>query len=99
MYALDPHKLMRTLEDLNMLEHAKIVLSAMKERRLTSPDLRVQRLDYPEGDAADENNYLTVTLKEDGISFGRMPVRFWGNMKEQYEAYNPDYAGVYKPEK
>lgn len=96
LYAQDPHKLMRTIEDLNMLEHAKIVLSAMKERRFTSADLRVQRLDYPEGDAEDENNYLTVTLKEDGIDFGRMPVRFWGSMKEQYEANNPDYTGVYQ---
>ena len=96
LYALDPHKLMRTIEDLNMLEHAKIVLSAMKERRFTSADLRIQRLDYPEGDTEDENNYLTVTLKEDGIAFGRMPVRFWGNMKEQYEVNNPDYTGVYQ---
>ena len=37
--------------------------------------------------------------QEDGeTKFERVPVRFWGNMKEEYEKHNPDYAGVYKPE-
>ena len=33
------------------------------------------------------------------VKFERIPLRYWGNMKEQYEAHNPDYAGVYRPEK
>ena len=97
LYALDPHKLMRSLEDLVMIEHAKIILNAMRERRFTNPELGVQRLDYPENNEEEANSYLTLTLGDDGIRFGRLPLRYWGNQKEQYEAHNPDYTGVYRP--
>jgi succinate dehydrogenase/fumarate reductase flavoprotein subunit len=97
LYALDPHKLMRSLEDLSLIEYAKIVINAMKERRLTNPKLRVERIDYPENNEEELSNYLTLKLENDEIKFGRVPIRFWGNMKEQYEAHNQDYTGVYKP--
>ena len=29
-------------------------------------------------------------------AYERVPTGFWGDLKEQYEKYNPDYAGVYK---
>ena len=98
LYALDPHKLMRSLEALTAIEHAKIILNAMKERRFTARELSIKRVDYPETDEEELNNYLTLTLKDDGIQFGKLPIRFWGNMKEEYEAHNKDYTGVYKPE-
>ncbi len=98
LYALDPHKLMRCVEDLSILEHAKIAISAMKERRLTSRALGVQRLDYPNADPEDQGKYLLVYQEDGETKFERVPVRFWGNMKEEYEKHNPDYAGVYKPE-
>ena len=99
LYALDPHKLMRSLEDLSMIEHAKIIIQAMKERRLTSAKLGVKRLDYPNGDPEEEKNYLLLHQENGETKFERLPIRFWGNMKEQYEAHNPDYTGVWKPEK
>ena len=98
LYALDPHKLMRTLEDLSMLEHAKIALQAMKERKFSSVELGLTRLDYPEPDEEDMNNYLVVKQENGKTKFRRVPVRYWGNMKEQYEAHNMDYTGVYRPE-
>ena len=98
LYALDPHKLMRSLEDLSMIEHAKIIIHAMKERRLTSPKLGVKRLDYPNGDPEEEKNYLLLHEENGEVKFERLPIRFWGNMKEQYEAHNKDYTGVWKPE-
>ncbi len=98
LYALDPHKLMRSLEDLFLIEHAKIVINAMKERKFTARELGVERLDYPETDEEDLNNYLTMKQVDGKIEFERLPVRFWGNMKEEYEAHNKDYTGVYKPE-
>ena len=57
----------------------------------------MQRLDYPENNEEEANSYLTLTLGDDGIRFGRLPLRYWGNQKEQYEAHNPDYTGVYRP--
>ena len=98
LYALDPHKLMRSLEDLSLIEDAKIVVNAMKERRLTNMRLGVSRIDYPEDDPEDAKYYLTLTNVDGKIKFDRVPIRYWGNMKEQYEAHNPDYTGVYKPE-
>ena len=44
-------------------------------------------------------HYLTLRQEDGEIKFDRIPIRFWGNMKEQYEAHNQDYTGVYKPEK
>ena len=98
LYALDPHKLMRCLEDLSMIEHAKLAILTMKERRFTSPALGVQRLDYPNADPEDQGKYLLVYQEDGETKFERIPIRFWGNMKEEYEKHNPDYAGVYKPE-
>ncbi len=98
LYALDPHKLMRCLEDLNMIEHAKIIINAIKERKFSNSELGLDRLDYPNNDEEEANNYLVVKLTENGINYERVPVRYWGNMKEQYEAHNQDYAGVYKAE-
>ncbi|MBR2520688.1 MAG: FAD-binding protein [Oscillospiraceae bacterium] len=96
LYALDPHKLMRSLEDLSIIEYAKIVLNAIKERRFTSQKLRIERQDYPENDPEEEKNYLALYQEDGKVCFQRVPIRYWGTMKEQYEAHNPDYTGVYK---
>ena len=98
LYALDPHKLMRSLEDLSMIDYARICLYAMKERRLSSPALGLERVDYPSSDPEELKNYLVLRQEKGRVVFERLPIRYWGNMKEQYEAHNPDYTGVYKPE-
>ena len=99
LYALDPHKLMRSLEDLSLIEHAKIMIRAMKERKLSDPKLSLTRVDYPDSDAEDMKYYLALHQEGGEVKFERIPLRYWGNMKEQYEAHNPDYTGVYRPEK
>lgn len=96
--ALDPHKLMRSLEDLSLIEHAKIAIYAMKERRFTNARLGIDRLDYPENDPVDAANYLALHQEDGQVKFERIPLRYWGNMKEEYEAHNRDYTGVYRPE-
>jgi succinate dehydrogenase/fumarate reductase flavoprotein subunit len=96
LYALDPHKLMRSLETLSAIESAKIIIYAQKERKLSSPKLGINRLDYPEPDEEELKKYLLMHLENDEVVFERIPIRFWGNMKEQYEAHNQDYTGVYK---
>ena len=93
--ATDPHKLMRALEDLFILDSAKIVMNAMKERRLTSPKLRIERTDYPNNDPEEEKHYLAQYLKDGELHFERIPTRYWGDLKEGYEAHNQDYTGVY----
>jgi len=96
LYALDPHKLMRSLEDLCMIEHAKIILNASLARKASSMPLGFQRIDYPEMDPPEWNKFSTIKLENDDIKIDYKEPEFWGNMKEGYEKHNPDYEGVYK---
>ena len=99
LFALDPHKLMRSIEDLSMIEYAKIIIHAMLARKASSAALGLKRIDYPEMDPPEWDKYLTLKLVNDQIQFGELPQRFWGDMKQQYEAHNKDYTGVYTPNK
>ncbi len=99
LYALDPHKLMRSIEDLSMIEYAKIFIQASLARKASSMPLGHKRIDYPEMDPAEWDKYLTLKLENDRIRLGELPQRFWGDMKQQYEAHNKDYTGVYAPNK
>ena len=71
----------------------------MKERRFTSPKLRVERVDYPQPDPEELKNYLALYQADDKVCYERIPIRYWGDMKAEYEAHNPDYAGVYREKK
>ncbi len=96
LYALDPHKLMRSLEDVSMLNYAQIIIQAMLTRKASSVSLGLQRIDYPELDPPEWQKYITIKLENGKVKTGELPLAFWGNMKEQYEAHNKDYAGAYK---
>ena len=96
LYALDPHKLMRSLEDLSLLSYAKIIIHASMARKASSIPLNLQRIDYPTVDPPEWNKYLTVKLENDKVKVGELPMTFWGDMKQQYEAHNKDYTGVYR---
>jgi succinate dehydrogenase/fumarate reductase flavoprotein subunit len=95
LYALDPHKLMRSLEDISLLTAAKIIIQAQLARKASSFPLGLQRIDYPAMDPPEWAKYLTIKLENDKVKTGDLPLNFWGNMIEQYEARNKDYAGVY----
>ena len=97
LFALDPHKLMRSIEDLSMIEYSKIIINAMLARKASSRRLGLNRIDYPEMDPPEWDKFLTIKLENDLVQIGELPQCFWGNMKEQYEAHNKDYTGVYKP--
>ncbi|MGD9160273.1 MAG: FAD-binding protein [Desulfobacteraceae bacterium] len=96
LYALDPHKLMRGMEDISMLTYARIILHASLARKASSLPLGFRRIDYPEIDPQEWNKYLTIKLENGKVKTGFLPMTFWGNMKQQYEAHNKDYTGVYK---
>ncbi len=96
LFALDPHKLMRSLEDLSMLEHAKIIIQASLARKASSVPLNFRRIDYPTLDPPEWNKFLTIKLENNKVKIGELPPNYWGDMKQQYEAHNKDYAGVHK---
>ena len=96
LYALDPHKLMRSIEDLSMLAHAQMVLHASLARKASSRPLNFYRIDYPEIDPPEWSKFVTIKLENGQVKTGELPLRYWGDMKANYEAHNRDYTGVYK---
>jgi succinate dehydrogenase/fumarate reductase flavoprotein subunit len=96
LYALDPHKLMRSMEDLSLLTYAQIITHASLARKASSALLNFRRIDYPTLDPPEWNHYITLTLENGKVNTGKLPQAFWGDMKEQYESRNKDYAGIYK---
>ena len=96
LYALDPHKLMRGLEDLSMLTEAQIILHASLARKASSRLLGFSRIDYPELDPPAWNKFITVKIAGGKVKVGERPPGYFGNLKENYEAHNKDYKGVYQ---
>jgi len=96
LYALDPHKLMRSIEDLSLLTHGQIVLNASLARKASSNVLFFHRIDYPEIDPSEWNKFVTVKLQNGTVKAGELPLDYWGDLKENYEAHNKDYQGVYQ---
>jgi succinate dehydrogenase/fumarate reductase flavoprotein subunit len=96
LYAMDPHKLMRSQEDLSLLTYARIIIQASLARRASSLPLNFQRIDYPAVDPPEWKNFLTLKLENGRVKTGLLPMTFWGNMKKEYETHNKDYTGVYK---
>jgi len=96
LFAIDPHKLMRSLEDTSLLTYAQIILQASLARKASSFPLNFQRIDYPTLDPPEWQKFLTIKLENGKVKTGELPLAFWGNMKNQYEAHNKDYDGVYR---
>jgi len=95
LHAIDPHKLMRSLEDLSILTHAKIILNASIARQASSKFLDFHRIDFPRLDPPEWQKFITVREENNKVRAGELPLRYCGNLKENYEAHNRDYDGVY----
>lgn len=96
LQALDPHKLMRSLEDLSLLTHAQIVLHASMARKASSRFLGFHRIDYPQLDPPEWHKLITVRQADGKVKVGELSTRYCGKLKENYEAHNADYPGVYE---
>jgi succinate dehydrogenase/fumarate reductase flavoprotein subunit len=96
LYALDPHKLMRSIEDLSMLAHGQMVFNASLARKASSQALNFYRIDYPELDPPEWNKFVTIKLENGKVKSGELAMDYWGDLKANYDAHNRDYAGVYQ---
>jgi len=96
LYALDPHKLMRGLEDLSMLAHAQLVLHASLARKASSRLLDFHRIDYPELDPPEWQKFINMKMENGKVAVTELPPAYYGNLKQNYEAHNRDYQGVYQ---
>jgi succinate dehydrogenase/fumarate reductase flavoprotein subunit len=86
---------MRSLEDLSILAFSQLIIHGSLARKASSRPLNFQRLDYPQMDPPEWKKFITLKLVDSGVKFGEMPHAYWGNLKENYEAHNKDYKGIY----
>ena len=96
LYASDPHKLLRTMEDLSILNYAQAILQSSLARKASSKHLHFQRLDYPQLDPPEWNKFTTIKLENNKPISGERPLRYWGDLKQNYESHNRDYTGVWQ---
>lgn len=96
LYAMDPHKLMRSIEDLSVLTNAQIILHASLARKASSRYLGFSRIDYPEMDPPEWAKFTTIKLEDGNVKTGELPLKYWGDLVKNYEEHNKDYTGMYK---
>ena len=91
LYAANPHELMRTHEVLDILTVAQMVLHACMLRKSSSEPLFFKRSDYSEMDPEQDRTHITIRLEEEKVVSRRVPLDFFGNLKEEYKKRNEDY--------
>ena len=88
----NPHDLLRAQETLNVLTNAELVIQSCPARKASSKQLMFTRLDYPEMDPPEWHNFITVWRDESGVRTGALPIDYYGNLTDNYERLNADYA-------
>jgi len=96
LYALDPHKLLRSLEDLSILTFSQLIIHGSLARKASSRFLDFQRIDYPQLDPPEWKKFITLKQENGKLKVGELPLDYWGDLRKNYQAHNKDYTGVYK---
>jgi succinate dehydrogenase/fumarate reductase flavoprotein subunit len=89
----NPHELMRTLEVLNILTNAELVIHACLAREASARYLLFERSDFPALDPPEWQKFVTVRLENETVVEGAIPLDYYGQLEENYLAYNADYVG------
>ncbi|GAI59503.1 unnamed protein product [marine sediment metagenome] len=95
-YATDPHKLGRTLDVLDLITVCQMILHACLARKASSKFLNFYRVDYPEVDPPEWHKWISIKQENGQVKVGKLPIDFWGPLKENYEAHNKNYVGLVK---
>jgi len=80
----NPHKLMRTLDVIDILTCAQMIVKASQAREASSSTLHFSRLDYPEMDPPDWQKFLVIRRGERGVETEFKPHGFWGDLAANY---------------
>ncbi|MFX1529446.1 MAG: hypothetical protein ACFFB4_17875, partial [Promethearchaeota archaeon] len=91
LYARNPHELIRTLEVLNIVTNAKIIIYSCLARKASSKHLHFIRSDYPELDPPEWHKFVTVKLENNKVKVGALPIDYYGTINKNYENYNREY--------
>lgn len=91
LYARNPHELIRSLEVLNILTNAKIIIHSCLARKASSKHLHFIRSDYPEMDPPEWHKFITVKLENSKVKIGELPIDYYRSLTENYATYNEEY--------
>ncbi|MFR6347284.1 MAG: hypothetical protein ACLUN9_11070 [Enterocloster aldenensis] len=96
----NPHELMRAHEVTDILEVCRLIIHSCLLRKSSSVPLCFERSDYPQTDPEEDRCFITIYQEDGEIRSRRIPKRYYGDVKTQYEACNQDYikeeAGLYE---
>lgn len=87
----NPHELMRTHEVLDILTVSQMVLHACLLRKASSAPLCFKRSDYPAEEAVEDRCHIVLRKEGGQVLARRVPLDFFGDLKEEYEKRNQDY--------
>ena len=91
LFAINPHELTRSLEVVNILTNAKVIIHSCLARKASSKQLHFSRSDYPEMDPSGWHRFITVKKKNGKITIADKPIDYYGSLKKKYESYNKEY--------
>lgn len=86
--AKNPHELMRTHEVLDIMDVCEMILHACMYRKNNCKSLNFERSDAQD---IQENEYITISKKDDAFIKGSIPLDYFGELKSSYEKNNQDY--------
>jgi succinate dehydrogenase/fumarate reductase flavoprotein subunit len=93
LQAHNPHELARCLEVENILTNAELVIHSCRARRASSRELQFQRLDFPEIDPPEWNQFLSIANREGRVESTLLPLDYAGNLAENYDRFNSTSSG------
>ena len=93
LHASNPHELIRTLEVVNILTNAKVILHSCLARKASSKQLHFTRSDFPEMDPPEWHKFITVKKKNGKVIVTDKPIDYYGSLRNNYILYNKDYLG------
>ena len=83
--AKNPHQLMRTIDVIDILTCAQMIVQASKARKATSHALSFNRIDYPAVDPPEWRKYLVIRREAGGETrVTDRPLGFWGDLQSNY---------------
>jgi succinate dehydrogenase/fumarate reductase flavoprotein subunit len=86
-YARNPHELMHALEISTMVTVGEMIMRASLARKASSKSMNFMRSDYPQMDPPEWHKWITMRLEDEDIKIGELPIDYWGDLKENYEAH------------
>lgn len=86
----NPHKLMRTLDVMDILTCAQMIVAASQQRKASSSTLHFSRLDYPQMDPPDWQKFVVIRRGEKAIETTYRPQGFWGDLETNFAPRNAE---------